>query len=98
MDIQNCLLKKIERPSQNYDGKVFVLAKDNKSILTLNEISAFLWKNCQCKDIDTLVHNLISACNSETKLDFNEVKMDCVDAVDTLIDSGLIKILTEGGV
>jgi len=83
---------KVERPFEDIEGnETLVLSEDGMSILSLNPISLFLWKNCNNKKLEELVRLLFEQCNNNTDLVYEDIYSDCKNAVAHLAKNGLIR-------
>lgn len=81
---------KVEEPFEKNEDNYLVLSDSKGEIVTLNEISFFIWNNCEKKNIDEVVDTLIAACVNGAELDVDMIRNDCQMALSEMVKKGLI--------
>lgn len=90
--MESTKMLKVDRPFECInENETIVLSEDGTTIISLNQISFFLWKNCNNKDLCQLTNSLIEQCNNNKELEFASVYQDNIEAIKMLAYNGLVR-------
>ena len=77
---------------QPQGNSLIVLLDNDEKVCVLNETSRFLYENCSGKTVENLCKELFEIILDKESLSFDMLMNDCIEALQAMEESGLIRI------
>ncbi len=95
MDIKSILRK---NDTENYcfqqnEDYLIILLDEAGNVCILNNISQFLYQNCEDRNVEELIQLLYDQLIDKEELDFNVIMNDCIEAINEMVNAKLIYIV-----
>lgn len=77
---------------QKQGTNLIILLDDNGDVCILNEISQFLYNNCENKTVKEVVDLLFEQLLDKENLEYDEIYCDCLEAIESMRAAGVLEI------
>lgn len=74
------------------ENLIILLDEDAGNACVLNQVSQFLYENCDNKSVEELVQLLYEQLLDKEQLDYQIIMNDCIDALNEMVSFNLIYI------
>lgn len=88
----NTILHKATDPSicLQEQGDFLIVLSDDISLTLLNSTSKYIYYNCEGKTVGSIGEMLFQECIDKEDLNKQEVISDCIEAIESMVNLGLI--------